>query len=144
MDLATKRAYIRLRLERAQEDLLTARDDLERDHWRGAANRAYYTIFHTASAALLWLDVERARHSGVQAAFGEYLVKPGIVGSEFGAIYSRARKLREEQDYDLDAMPLTREDAEPVVEAAERFLERVKRFLAEAGATEIGDSSAEQ
>jgi uncharacterized protein (UPF0332 family) len=105
MDDATKRAYIEIRLAKARDDLLTAQDDLEHGHWRGATNRAYYAVFHVASAVLLWLDRERARHSSTQAAFNEFLVKPGKLESEYGQIYSRARKAREEQDYDLQAAP---------------------------------------
>ena len=96
MDDATKRAYIETRLAKARDDLLTAQDDLQNGHWRGAPNRAYYAVFHVASAVLLWLDIERARHSGTQAAFNEFLVKPGKLEPEFGQIYSRARKAREE------------------------------------------------
>jgi uncharacterized protein (UPF0332 family) len=40
-----------------------------------------------ASASLLWLDVERARHSGVQSVFGEWLVKSGIIEPEFSTLY---------------------------------------------------------
>jgi uncharacterized protein (UPF0332 family) len=46
MDDATKRAYTSVRLDRAQDDLHAARDDLAHGHWRGAVNRAYYAIFH--------------------------------------------------------------------------------------------------
>lgn len=134
MDEATKRAYIQSRLARAHDDLVTAHDNLTHGHWRGAVNRAYYTVFHTASAALLWLDIERARHSGTQSAFGEFLVKPGSIEPEFGRIYTRARKTREDQDYDLDAAPLTAQDARQIVADAERFVERVERFLREVGA----------
>ena len=74
MDLSTKRAAIRVRLDKAHDDLDTARDLLQASHWRGAVNRAYYTVFHTASATLLWLDVERVKHSAVQAAFNQFLV----------------------------------------------------------------------
>ena len=105
MDDATKRADIETRLAKARDDLLTAQDDLGHGHWRGATNRAYYAVFHVASAVLLWLDIERARHSGTQAAFNEFLVKPGKLEPEYGQIYSRARKAREEQDYDLQAAP---------------------------------------
>ena len=134
MDEATKRAYIATRLTRAREDLATARDNLRDGHLRGAANRAYYAVFHTASAALLWLDIERARHSGIQSAFGEFLVKPGHIEPEFGRIYTRARQAREEQDYDLDAAPLTPEDTEQIVSEAERLVARIERYLREAGA----------
>jgi uncharacterized protein (UPF0332 family) len=86
----TKRDYINTRLARARDDLITARDDLQHGHWRGATNRAYYAVFHTASAVLLWHDIERARHSGIQAAFNEFFVKSGILEPKYGRIYSRA------------------------------------------------------
>ena len=114
----------------------TARDDLGHNHWRGATNRAYYAIFHVASAALLWLDVERGKHSGIQSAFNEFFVKPGILEPEYGRIYSRARKAREEQDYDLEAAPLTAEEADRIVTEAEGFLMRLERYLREVGAIE--------
>jgi uncharacterized protein (UPF0332 family) len=136
MGAAAKRAYVDARLAKARDDLSTARDDLGHKHWRGATNRAYYAIFHVASAALLWLDVERAKHSGIQSAFNEFLVKPGILEPEYGRIYSRARKAREEQDYDLEAAPLTAEDADRIVAEAERFLARLQVYLLEVGAIE--------
>ena len=87
MDHTTKHTYIAAHLERASDALATARDNLAHGHWRGAVNRAYYAVFHAASAALLWLDIERARHAGVQAAFGEFLIKSGVIEAEFGRIY---------------------------------------------------------
>ena len=129
MDNTTKRIYIQARLDKAHDDLITARDNLSQGHWRGAVNRAYYTIFHIASAALLWVDVERTRHSGIHAAFGEFLVKPGKIEPEIGDIYTRARKAREVQDYDLRAVPLTAQEAGDVVASAERFVARLESYL---------------
>lgn len=120
---------------------MIARDDLTRAHWRGAVNRSYYTIFHAASAVLLWLDIERSRHSGTQAAFGEFLVKRGNIEPKFGRIYTRARKAREEQDYDLDVAPPTEQDAKQIVDDAERFVSRMKRFLREEGAIPKTDTN---
>jgi hypothetical protein len=40
------RTYARLRLERAREDLETARDNIKQEHYRTAVNRAYYAVFH--------------------------------------------------------------------------------------------------
>jgi uncharacterized protein (UPF0332 family) len=136
MDDATKRAYIRVRLDKAHDDLASARHCLAHSHWRAAVNRAYYTIFHTTSAALLWLDIQRSKHSGVQAALSEFLIKPGKLEPEFGEIYTKARKAREEQDYEMEALPLTAKDAERIVNNAERFAERLERYLREVGAIE--------
>ena len=48
----------------------------------------------------------------------------------------RGREAREEQDYDIEARPLTAQDAEQVIASAERFVARLERYLREAGAIE--------
>ncbi len=134
MDDATKRAYIRTRLIKAREDVDSARSVIASGFLRVSVNRAYYAVFHVASAALLWIDIERSRHLGVQSAFGEFLVKPGLIEPAYGRLYARAREAREEQDYDLDAPPLTMQDAESLVADAERFVARSEAFLIQARA----------
>lgn len=134
MEDTTKRVYIAIRLEKARDDLITAHDVLKQGHLRAAVNRAYYTIFHVASAALLWVGIERKRHSGVQSAFSEYFVKPGIIETEFSSIYRDARRAREQQDYDLEADPLTLQAANKIVYDAERFVTRLEHYLRDVGA----------
>jgi hypothetical protein len=135
VDAITKRLYITAHLARATDDLATARDNMAHGHWRGAVNRAYYAVFHAASAALLQLDIERARHVGVQAAFGASLVRPGLIEPEFGQLYSRIRQAREMQDYDVTAVALTFEETERLVSDAERFVTRVESYLRQVGMT---------
>jgi uncharacterized protein (UPF0332 family) len=84
MDIATKRTIIRIRVDRAAEDLATAQELLGLSRWRAAVNRAYYAAFHVASAVLLWLDVERSKHSAIEAAFNQLVIKPGIIEVEYG------------------------------------------------------------
>jgi uncharacterized protein (UPF0332 family) len=134
VDHTTKPTYIAAHLERARDALATARDNLAHGHWRGAVNRAYYAVFHAASAVLLWLDIERARHAGVQAAFGEFLIKSGLIEAEFGRIYNRVRQLREMQDYDLQAATLTAEETARLVRDAAHFVTRLERYLYDVGA----------
>lgn len=71
------RIIIGVRLEKAKDDIATAHDLIALGRLRGAVNRAYYAIYHLATAVLLTQDIERSKHSGVQSAFGQYLVKPG-------------------------------------------------------------------
>jgi len=134
MDIDAKRTTIRVRLEKAHDDLAAARALLQTAHWRATVNRAYYTIFHVTSAALLWLDVSRSRHSGIQSAFGEFLVKPGLIEREYADIYADAREWREEQDYRDIARPLDEATATQIVKDAERFVARIERYLRETGA----------
>lgn len=129
MDLATKRAYIRVRLDKARDDLDTARVLLRNKRFRATVNRAYYAIFHITSAALLWHDIERAKHSGVQAAFNEYLIKPGLIEVEYGKIFRDAREWREEQDYKDICRPIDAATAAQIVLDAERFVTRLETYL---------------
>jgi uncharacterized protein (UPF0332 family) len=134
------RVLIQVRLEKCREDLESARLLLEHGLFRAAVNRAYYAVFHVATAALLTVDVIRSKHSGVQSAFAQYLVKPGIVEPEFYETLKFARELREESDYRDDLLTLTFQETTSLLESAQRFVDRVESYLEQVGALEmVGD-----
>lgn len=134
------RVLIQVRLEKGREDLASARLLLEHDLFRAAVNRAYYAVFHVATAALLTVDVIRSKHSGVQSAFAQYLVKPGTIEQEFYETFKFARELREESDYRDDLLTLTVQETASLLEDARRFVDRIESYLREAGAFEmVGD-----
>jgi hypothetical protein len=70
----------------------------------------------------------------VQAAFGAFLIQPGLIAPEFGQIYNRIRQAREMQDYDVMAVPLTAVEAERLVGEAERFVAQMESYLHQVGA----------
>jgi uncharacterized protein (UPF0332 family)/predicted nucleotidyltransferase len=121
-------------MDRAVEDLATAKELLRLSRWRAAVNRAYYAAFHVASAVLLWLDVERNKHAAVEAAFNQLVIKPGIIEVEYGRFYREARKWREEQHYSELTTRLDGPTAKQIVAEAERFVARLGRYLREEGA----------
>ena len=127
-DLGTLDDYLRHRLERSREDLAWARGALERGEYRLALNRAYYAVFHLAAAVLARLDVVRHRHSGVESAFHEYLIKPGFIEPEYGRFYRDARQWRENADYQF-GVDFSAEKTLQVLEQAERTVARLDRFL---------------
>lgn len=122
------RAYARLRLERAREDLATARDNIGQGYFRAAVNRAYYAVFHMASAALFSQGIQRSKHSGIESAFSQFLVKPGYIEPEFSRFYQQARRQREEADY-AEMVNIDQTTAQQTVTNAERFVSRVEQFL---------------
>lgn len=124
------RAYAQLRLERACEELETARINIAHGHFRAAVSRAYYAVFYIASAALFSRSIERAKHSGVESAFSQYLVKPGHIEPEFSRLYQRIRRQREEADY-ADEVYVDEATARQTMAGARRFVERIERFLRE-------------
>lgn len=127
------RAYARLRLERAREDLATAGDNIEQGYFRAAVNRAYYAVFHMASAALFSQGIQRSKHSGIEAAFSQFLVKSGQIEVEFSRFYQQARRQREEADY-ADLVNIDEATARQTLLNVNRFVDRLEDFLRDTGA----------
>jgi len=117
----------------AREELDTARENIAHGRFRAAVSRAYYAVFYMASAALFSQSVVRGKHSGIESAFSEYLVKPGIVEVEFARIYQKARRYREEADY-ADDVTIDESAARQTLADAERFTDRLERFLKDVSA----------
>lgn len=132
MDENTK-IIIGVRLEKAKDDIATAHELIALRRLRGAVNRAYYAIYHLATAVLLTQDIERSKHSGVQSAFSQYLVKPGLIEPEYGRILTSARKARETSDY-ADRIELDEETAQRIIADTDRFVARMEEYLAGVGA----------
>jgi uncharacterized protein len=126
------RDYARLRLTHSREELETARQNIANGHHRAAASRAYYAVFYMASAALFAKSITRSKHSAVEAAFSQFLVKPGEIEPEFSRIYQMTRRQREDADYAEEPV-LDKESAQQTLENAESFVDRIERYLRETG-----------
>ena len=96
---------------------------------------AYYACFYALSAALYAIGVVRSKHSGVQVALSQFLVRPALVEDEWKDIYQALRKAREEGDYELRFVPEPDEVVQ-LLEDAGRFVARMEVFLREQGAVE--------
>ena len=119
---------VRVRVDRSQEDIETAKELLDLGRYRAAVNRAYYGIFSITSALLLTRKIERSKHAGVESAFIQHFVKTGIFETEYGRIFDYIRKKREESDYSARIM-LDAETAKKVVGDAEKFISRISEYL---------------
>jgi uncharacterized protein (UPF0332 family) len=84
-------------------------------------SRSYYAMFHAAKAVLTEMDIARASHRGVIAAFGQFVVKPGHMHPRFHASLRQAFNARAESDY------LAR--PEDSMGDARAFLERAREFV---------------
>jgi uncharacterized protein (UPF0332 family) len=138
-DYGTYEDYLRERVSRAYEDIADARRSLDGGSYRLALNRAYHAVFHMATAALALLGQECRRHSAVESAFHEYLIKPGFIEPEYSRFYRETRQWREDADYHFD-VEFTEEKTQEVLEQAERLVARLEQFLRQRGLlTENGE-----
>jgi len=114
-------------MERARRSLRSARNILDDGDHDFAMSRAYYAMFYAATAVLLSQGITRAKHSGVIAAFGRYLVKPGKMAAEHQRAFQAAFRDRSAGDY-AGVFP-SREEVERRLEEAEHFILAVTDFL---------------
>jgi uncharacterized protein (UPF0332 family) len=113
---------IRLHLERAGDCVKDAELLLSAHRHSAAVGRAYYAMFHAATAVLLKRDIKRHSHQGIISAFGQFLVKPGNVEPKFHKYIAEAFDLRQESDYQ-PLVEITEQQANKVFERAREFVE---------------------
>ncbi|MBI5665649.1 MAG: HEPN domain-containing protein [Nitrospirae bacterium] len=122
------RELIKVRLDRAEEDIKTARELLSLKRYRAAINRAYYSLFSITTAMLLTKKLERSKHAGVEAAFNQYFIKSKVIEVEYGKIYDYVRRKREESDYNAKIV-IDKETADKIVQDSKKFIRRMKEYL---------------
>jgi uncharacterized protein (UPF0332 family) len=127
MEDAVKRMIIS-QMQKAADKLSAAKLLLEEDFLDDAISRAYYCMYHSASAVLLAEGLTAKTHDALKMIFGLYLVKTGKIDRKYGRLLSNLKDERESGDYDLFS-DFQREDTESAVKQAEDFLSEMKRYL---------------
>lgn len=115
-------------IKRGVELIKVADDLIHLDHWNDAVNRAYYAIFHAATAVLLSKGIQRNSHHALISAFGEFIAKPGIMNRKYHRYFINAFSQRSGSDY-LPTPDLTMEEAEIALSQAQEFVDAAKILL---------------
>ncbi len=114
-------------LAAARRRLETARNARTADP-TSALSLAYYAMLYAARGALSERDSYAKTHSGTWDRFHREFVDPSTFGAELA---SAARKVQpEREDADFDAWLVPTEEAERVIELADRFISAVEAMLA--------------
>ena len=117
-------------LDRVRRALQTARLVLDDGDGPAAVNRAYYTAFWTAQAALRGVGETPRTHAGVQGRFYVRFVEPGLVPPAAARTLAYAGTLRQGADYDIS--PVFDPDAVAALIAdVAAFLQAVEPLLAD-------------
>ena len=126
---------VRAEFARAQKSLQAAKllhaDGLFED----AVSRAYYAVMHSAKAALLVHDQVSASHAAIRRLFGSVLVRSGLIEKPWATILAREQDRRIAADYDA-TLSIDADASLPHVEDADRFVQRMRRYLVEEGVLE--------
>lgn len=116
------------RLEKAKKCLTSAKVLMQSGDYCSAANRSYYSIFHSIRGLLALEGIDFSKHSGVMAYFQRNYVKPGIFAKEYSKILTEAFEVRSESDYD-DYFVISKEEVEEQIQNAEFFLNGIIKYV---------------
>jgi len=121
---------VNLLIEKAESKLVSAKILFEKGIFDDAISRAYYCMYYAAKAILSLKDKYPRTHRGLVSQFGLEFVKEGIIEEYYARAITVAHERRERADYDIYYYP-SKEEAESIIEDAERFLERIKKAIEE-------------
>lgn len=127
-DTENMTAYIRYRLEKAQEVYGAAQVLCDANQWNSAVNRLYYACFYSASALLLNRHISAKTHSGVIGQFSEQIVRSGLVSIEDFRVYAKLLNWRSKGDYN-DLYDFCKEDVMPMMPKVRHFIDVVASLV---------------
>ena len=127
-DTENMTAYIRYRLEKAQEVYGAAQVLCDANQWNSAVNRLYYACFYSASALLLNRHISAKTHSGVIGQFSEQIVRSGLVSVEDFRVYAKLLNWRSKGDYN-DLYDFCKEDVMPMMPKVKHFIDVVAGLI---------------
>ena len=115
------------RLEQARECLRDAENAIGTSS-KNAANRSYYTIFHSMRAVLALERFDSKKHSGVISAFRQRYIKTGVFEPFFSDVVRNAFIVRNRCDYE-DFFVVSKSEVEKQIDNARQFLEAVEAYI---------------
>ena len=119
---------VSIQIEKSKEKLDAAKVLLREGFIDDAISRAYYGVFHAASAVLLAEGITVDSHSGLKTMFGLRLIKTEKIDQKYGRWLNRLKVERENGDYDIFTS-FNQEDAQESINEAEEFIEEMTRYL---------------
>jgi uncharacterized protein (UPF0332 family) len=124
----TRNVIVDYWLEKATQDLASARDNLSKDRLMNAVRDAYFACFHAFSSVLLKDGKSFKRHKEVRSTLHRDYVRIGKVSGEWGKHYDWLFDNRQKADY----RPLVRFDPDQVKDIVDRrdaFVKEMKKIV---------------
>lgn len=116
------------RLEQAKENLEEAEALFNIDKFKGANNRAYYSIFHSIKSVLALEPIDFKRHKDVQAYFNKNYVNTEVFPKKMGHKIAEASTIREDSDYDDDFI-VDRDKTLQQIDTAKEMISLVEKYI---------------
>lgn len=122
------KALANYRIERARQDLETAKINYRHNKLVQSVNRSYYAIFHALRALLAYDSYDSKRHSSIIGFFNKKYIATGKIDQEYYKVIANAFDIRTKSDYQ-DFYIVSQIEAEEQLSNAEKFIEMVEAYI---------------
>ena len=127
-DIGNNKDLALYRVDIAKDDLRSAKILLDADEYRGANNRAYYSIFHAINAIHALSGKSYKKHKDAIANFNKEYVKTEIFPRKIGRSIAEAEEIRHASDYD-DFYIANKDEAKDLIDTAEKLIEHIEKYI---------------
>lgn len=124
------RSLANYRMDKAKQDLETARITFEHNKLAQSVNRSYYAIFHALRALLAYDKFDSKKHSSIIGYFNKNYIASEKIEQEYYKIIASAFDIRTKSDYQ-DFYLVSHKDAEDQLNNAVRFIEMIEKYIEE-------------
>lgn len=128
MQYEALKALSEVRFAKATDCLADAKCLLSNGSFKGAANRAYYAVFHAMRAVLAYDGIDMKHHSGIISEFRRLYIKTALIDKRHSQTISLLSDSRNNSDYD-DFYIISKAEVIDYLELAEEFLAAISLFL---------------
>ena len=130
MDKEYYLALAKVRMDRAKELLVEAKELLDRESYKSANNRAFYAIEKSVKALLATAEMEVTTHSGGLKQFNfRFIYKgDGTFSAEDYQKIARAEQIRNASDYD-DFYVASKDETKQQVVNAEYLVNKIDSYM---------------
>ena len=127
-DIGNNKDLALYRVDIAKDDLRSAKILLDADEYRGANNRAYYSIFHAINAIHALSGKSYKKHKDAIANFNKEYVKTEIFPRKIGRSIAEAEEIRHASDYD-DFYIANKDEAKDLIDTAEKLIGIIEEYI---------------
>ncbi|SES89079.1 HEPN domain-containing protein [Anaerobranca gottschalkii] len=116
------------RLEKAKQDLETAKINFEHSMFAQSVNRSYYAAFHALRALLAYDRFDSKKHSSILGYFNKNYIANGKIEKEYYKIIVSAFDIRTKSDYQ-DFYIINKEEARKQLVNVEKFINMIEAYI---------------
>lgn len=99
---------------------------------RSVINRAYYSMFYSILALLIFEPYSSSKHTGVLSYFNRHFINSGIIPKDIGRAVNKAFDIRQRGDY-REQIALGIQQVEPFLDWADKLIDSVRDYLKSSG-----------